>query len=341
MKYIKSYRVFEGAYSRRVDRTRSNNEFMQQVSDILLDTNDDGFDAHLDSYSRRGDDYTDISRVTVEVGKEGEFKFSAIESSISHLLSFMKENDYALERIVYDPASRKYSDRVVLGLKFKDYIDLTSYSRDKKQLTIDLIKNADITRFIKFYFIKKKARPYQSLVYNKLHESSGVGSAWSLTESEIKEMLYDITDNGINIWIINTRTYEYGLKEVHDGQDFLITFRKSERGIELASAPGLDISWEEVREGIGHITSYLSDRYRAHCVVSFGDVGSTKFACVDFDSYSPEERTIHVKLNESGHPKDHLDPTGEIVFASDKPLFHTVQLFFEDYGMDVEGFESK
>ena len=158
MRHIKTFKIFESD-----DDYSSNNDFMQQVSETLLDLNDDGFETPLDSYSREGNDYTDISRITVEVKdpKGGTFNFSKIENSISHLLSFMKEKDYVLDVVVYDyPGNElRYGLR---GDEPKEIIaDELLHSGKKKYkdgLTIDDIKEAEITGFISFRFITKKAK---------------------------------------------------------------------------------------------------------------------------------------------------------------------------------------
>ena len=164
MKFLKSYKIFEMQTSVDVDTDysiiKSNNDFMQQISEILLDLNDDGFETPLDTYSREGDDYIDISRISVEIydPKKGTFNFSKLENSISHLFSFMNENDYVLDRIVYDQPSNRGGDEIEISSDGPRKGHKPIHKKYKDGLDIDVIKDIDISKFIKFYFITKKAK---------------------------------------------------------------------------------------------------------------------------------------------------------------------------------------
>jgi hypothetical protein len=145
----------------------SNNEFMEQIDDILRDVMDNGLDVSKDSYSRTGDDYTDISRISVEINDpkvreydydklkrrdiNSVFDYSKIESSVSHLLSFMKESGYVIFRIV---SSKFDSD----DYRF-DHTSTFHRRSDKANTKVieDVVKdleNMEIGHFIKFYFAK-------------------------------------------------------------------------------------------------------------------------------------------------------------------------------------------
>ena len=137
----------------------SNNEFMEQIDDILRDVMDNGLDVSKDSYSRTGNDYTDISRISVEINDDPDklkgrdinsvFDYSKIESSVSHLLSFMKESGYVPFRIV---SSKFDSD---------DYVNHRRSDKANVKAIEDVVKdleNMEIGHFIKFYFANQSRK---------------------------------------------------------------------------------------------------------------------------------------------------------------------------------------
>lgn len=160
MKYIKQYKIFESS---------KNNEFMQQISDILLDLNDDGFGVVTDSHGRNDKDFIDISRVTVEVndGKDDDvlyvgrnyFNYSKIEDCIGHLLLFMKDNGYILDKVSYGDDYDKYDN-----LKTDDIVS-TKKSGISDEMNV--LKNLEIANFIKLYFITKVAHEERINNYRK------------------------------------------------------------------------------------------------------------------------------------------------------------------------------
>lgn len=147
---------------------------------------------------------------------------------------------------------------------------------------------------------------------------------WSLKEYDIREMLYDISDNDISIWIEpedETHDQYYGKEEkvIPDGMNFTITFNRATSASLRRNEGFQKISWDEVKEGIGHLTSYLSDRYTPSAVVSLSDPFGGELIAF-----------AHVCLNECKDGKFVAKIDGkDITLPSDERIFVAVAISFD------------
>jgi hypothetical protein len=152
MKHLKGYKIFESF--------DSNNEFIQQVIEILLDLSDDGFNVIPDTHGRDGDDFTDISRISVEINDDERnqyFNYSKIEDPIGHLILFMKDKGYVLSRVVYGDDYDKYDNIIEDILTSGDSLRLGKDEITDKGVSLKVLKNLEIANFIVFHFITKQA----------------------------------------------------------------------------------------------------------------------------------------------------------------------------------------
>lgn len=115
MKYI-------NPYNESLDRTKQLDVIIDNIKDILVDVEDDGFQVSIMPFYRQ-------KFLLINIFQKRVFEFSEIKDSVSHLLSFMKEEGY-------DYNIQYYSDLFDCEMKLRSVDDFNLFDNNLKYLKL-------------------------------------------------------------------------------------------------------------------------------------------------------------------------------------------------------------